>query len=258
MASTAKKTVTVTRAEQIETDIFSMRIQDVDMANAAKPGQFVSLYCQDGSRLLPRPISICEIDREQGTLRLVYRVVGEGTKEFSHLHAGATIDVLGPLGNGFTTEGTKALLIGGGIGIPPMLELAKTLHQQGVEVQVVLGYRDVLFLQQEFVPYATVYISTEDGSHGTKGNVIDAIRENGLTADVIYACGPTPMLRGVKAYGMEKGITTQLSLEERMACGVGACLGCVCKTTEKNPKTQVNNKRVCKDGPVFYAQEVEL
>ncbi len=258
MSNTVKKTVLITRAEEIQESIFSMCIEDRQMAESAKPGQFVSLYCKDGSRLLPRPISICEINKEKGTLRLVYRVAGKGTEEFSHLHAGANISVLGPLGNGFTLEGTKALLVGGGIGIPPMLELAKTLASMNIEVQVVLGYRDVLFLNQEFEAYGKVYISTEDGSFGTKGNVIDAIHENSLEADVIYACGPTPMLKGVKAYGLEHKITTQLSLEERMACGVGACLGCVCKTKEKNPMTQVNNKRICKDGPVFYAQEVEL
>ncbi len=258
MSNTVKKTVIITRAEQIQEDIYSMCIQDEQMADSAKPGQFVDLYCNDGSRILPRPISICEIDKEKNTLRLVYRVVGKGTKEFSNLHAGATISVLGPLGNGFTMEGSKALLIGGGIGIPPMLELAKALCRESIEVQVVLGYRDVLFLNQEFQAYGKVYISTEDGSYGTKGNVIDAIKEHNLTADVIYACGPTPMLKGVKAYGLEHGITTQLSLEEKMACGVGACLGCVCKTKDVNPLTQVNNKRICKDGPVFYAQEVEL
>lgn len=258
MSNTVKKTVLITRAEQIQQDIFSMCIQDEEIVSHARPGQFVSLYCKDGSKLLPRPISICEIDQETHTLRLVYRVVGKGTEEFSKLHAGATISVLGPQGNGFTIEGIKALLIGGGIGIPPMLELAKTLASKGIEVQVVLGYRDVLFLNKEFEPYGKVYLSTEDGSMGTKGNVIDAIHENGLTADIIYACGPTPMLKGVKEYGMKNQITTQLSLEERMACGVGACLGCVCKTKEKNPLNQVHNKRICKDGPVFYAQEVEL
>ncbi len=258
MSQSVKKTVLITRAEQIQKDIYSMCIKDKQMAESAKPGQFVSLYCQDGSRLLPRPISICEIDKEKETLRFVYRVVGKGTEEFSKLHAGAFISVLGPIGNGFHLEGSKALLIGGGIGVPPMLELAKTLALRNVEVQVVLGYRDVLFLNKEFEPYGKVYISTEDGSCGTKGNVIDAILENKLDADVIYACGPTPMLKGVKAYGLEHKITTQLSLEERMACGVGACLGCVCKTKDKNPQTQVNNKRICKDGPVFYAQEVEL
>jgi dihydroorotate dehydrogenase electron transfer subunit len=162
---------------------------------------------------------------------------------------------MGPLGNGFTLEGKKAILIGGGIGIPPMLELAKQLQ---CEKTIVLGYRDVTFLDQEFKYLGQVYISTEDGSTGTKGNVIDAIKANGLEADLIYACGPTPMLRGVKAYATEHGIPAQLSMEERMACGIGACLACVCKTKEKDHHSNVNNKRICKDGPVFYADEIEL
>ena len=136
-----------------------------------------------------------------------------------------------------------------------MLELAKTLKG---ERQMVLGYRDVLFLNQEFEPYGSVYLATEDGSAGTKGNVLDAIREQGLDAEVIYACGPTPMLRAIKAYAQENGIECWLSLEERMACGVGACLACVCKSKEVDDHSHVHNKRICKDGPVFPAQEVEL
>jgi dihydroorotate dehydrogenase electron transfer subunit len=255
MSVAMKKKAIITENTKIAEDIFSMWLAAEDIAENAVPGQFVSLYCRDGSKLLPRPISICEINRGQGTIRLVYRVVGQGTKEISCLSAHDTIDVMGPLGNGFTPEGKKALLIGGGIGIPPMLELAKQLD---CEKQIVLGYRDITFLDQEFTAYGNVYISTEDGSRGTKGNVIDAIKANGLEADIIFACGPTPMLRGIKAYAAEHKITAQLSLEERMACGIGACLGCVCKTKEVDHHSNVNNKRICKDGPVFYAQEVEL
>ena len=239
----------------IAEDIYSIWLSAPDIAEAAQPGQFVSLYCDDGSRLLPRPISICEINREQGSVRLVYRIAGKGTKDFSQMKANGFIEVMGPLGNGFTLEGKKALLIGGGIGIPPMLELAKQLN---CEKQMVLGYRDILFLEKEFEPYGNVFLSTEDGSNGTKGNVIDAIKANGLEADVIFACGPTPMLRGIKAYALEHGIKAQLSLEERMACGIGACLGCVCKTKEIDHHSNVKNTRICKDGPVFYADEVEL
>ena len=239
----------------ITEDIYSMWLNSPDIAKTAVPGQFISLYCNDGSRILPRPISICEIDKEQGRVRLVYRIAGKGTKEFARLKEGDTIDVMGPLGNGFTLEGKKAILIGGGIGIPPMLELAKQLN---CEKQIVLGYRDITFLDKEFAPYGAVFIATEDGSRGTRGNVIDAIRANHLEADIIFACGPTPMLRGIKAYAQENGIKAQISMEERMACGVGACLGCVCKTTEVDHHTNVKNKRICKDGPVFYAEEVEL
>lgn len=256
MAEKVVKEVKITNTELVTDGVYSMWIQDEEIVQNAKPGQFVSLYCKEGSQLLPRPISICEIDNANSTLRLVYRVVGKGTEEFSRLKAGDTIRVMGPLGNGFTLEGKKAILIGGGIGIPPMLQLAKSLD---AEVQVVLGYRDNdLFLKEEFEPYATVYVSTEDGSVGTKGNVIDAIKANGLEGDVIMACGPMPMLRGIKAYAQEKGIKTQISLEEKMACGIGACLACVCKSKEKDHHTNVDNKRICKDGPVFYAEEIEI
>ncbi|MDD4372144.1 MAG: dihydroorotate dehydrogenase electron transfer subunit [Anaerostipes sp.] len=241
---------------EIQTDIFDLVLEVGDMAKASVPGQFVSVYMKDGSKILPRPISICGINKEEGTLRLVYRIAGGGTRELSKYEEGTKVRVLGPLGNGFTVKNKKAILIGGGIGIPPMLELSKELNQ---EKTMVLGYRDEnLFLKDEFDIYGDVVISTEDGSVGTKGNVIDAIKEAGVTGDVIYACGPMPMLRGIKAYAAEMGIEAQISLEERMACGIGACLGCVCKSKEKDAHSHVNNKRVCKDGPVFDAQEVDI
>lgn len=255
MSAPINRKVIIEENRTIDKDIFSMQLLAPEIAETAVPGQFVSLYCNDGSRLLPRPISICETDKLKGRIRLVYRIAGKGTKELSQLQAQDTVKVMGPLGNGFTLEGKNAILIGGGIGIPPMLELAKQLH---CEKQIVLGYRDTTFLNKEFEAFGNVYISTEDGSKGTKGNVIDAIKENGLNADIIYACGPTPMLRGVKEYAAERNIRAQLSLEERMACGIGACLGCVCKSKEIDHHTNVKNKRVCKDGPVFYAEEVEL
>ena len=147
--------------------------------------------------------------------------------------------------------------MGGGIGVPPILELAKQIDCDAK--QVIVGYRDSeTFLRDEFEQNGQVYISTEDGSEGTKGNVMDAIRENDLEADIIYACGPTPMLRAIKAYAEEKGIECWLSLEERMACGIGACLACVCQTKEKDHHSNVNNKRICKDGPVFLSTEVEI
>lgn len=250
-----KLTAKVVSQEKLTDDIFSMWIQADEIAKEAKPGQFISVYTKDASKLLPRPISLCEVDRAEGRLRIVYRVVGAGTEEFSGYQAGDDITVMGPLGNGFTLKDKKAFLIGGGIGIPPMLELAKSLD---CEKQMVLGYRDVLFLNEEFKPYGSVYVATEDGSAGTKGNVIDVIRANGLQADVIYACGPTPMLRALKAYAKEQGIECWLSLEEKMACGIGACLACVCQSKEVDDHSHVHNKRICKDGPVFLAQEVEL
>ncbi|MFR5601593.1 MAG: dihydroorotate dehydrogenase electron transfer subunit [Lachnospiraceae bacterium] len=253
--SQVKVNGTVVSQEQLSDDIFSMWIDAPEIAASAKPGQFVSVYSKSPEKLLPRPISLCEIDGENGRLRIVYRVVGAGTREFSAYQAGDSISVMGPLGNGFPLGEKKAFLIGGGIGIPPMLELAKQLS---CEKQMVLGYRDQLFLNQEFEQYGPVAIATEDGSAGTRGNVLDAIREQGLKADVIYACGPTPMLRALKAYAAEQGMECWLSLEERMACGIGACLACVCQSKDVDHHSQVHNKRICKDGPVFRAEEVEL
>ena len=256
-----KEQAKVLSQEMLADGIYSLWIE-TEAALEAKPGQFVSVYTKDASKLLPRPISICEIDKDAKKLRLVYRVTGEktGTKQFSELKAGDTVPVIGPLGNGFPyekAEGKKVFLMGGGIGVPPILELAKQMKCE--EKQIVVGYRDAhTFLKEEFEQNGKLYISTEDGSVGTKGNVMNAIQENALDADMIYACGPTPMLRAIKTYAEEKKIECYISLEERMACGIGACLACVCKTKEKDAHSNVHNKRICKDGPVFLSTEVEL
>ena len=159
----------------------------------------------------------------------------------------------------FPLKGEKPLLMGGGIGVPPMVQLGKTLKANGcTQVQTIAGYRDELFLAEELGASGAFYVATEDGSAGTKGNVLDAVREQGIEADVIYACGPKPMLRAIKAYAEEKGIECYLSMEERMACGVGACLACVCKSKDVDSHSHVHNKRVCKDGPVFNAEDIEI
>ena len=264
----------VAEQTEIASGIFSLWLETESIAKEAVPGQFVSVYSKDKSRMLPRPISICEIDKEAKRLRLVYRVTGEktGTKqfselksgdtvpdEFSHLTKGDQLEIIGPMGNGFPLKGEKPLLMGGGIGVPPMVQLGKTLKANGcTQVQTIAGYRDELFLTEELSVSGAFYVATEDGSAGTKGNVLDAVREQGIEADVIYACGPKPMLRAIKAYAEEKGIECYLSMEERMACGIGACLACVCQSKEKDEHSQVHNKRVCKDGPVFLSTEVEL
>lgn len=241
---------------QLADGVYSMELLAPEIASAARAGQFISVYTKDKSKLLPRPISLCGIDRERGILRIVYRVAGAGTAEFSAYRAGDSVEIMGPLGNGFTLKDKKAILIGGGIGVPPMLELMKELS---CERTAVLGYRDQqLFLKDEFEAYGPVYVATEDGSAGTKGNVLDAIREQGVQGEIIYACGPTPMLRAVKAYAQEKGIECYISLEERMACGIGACLACVCQSKDVDSHSHVHNKRICKDGPVFAAEEVEI
>lgn len=253
-----REKISVISNERLTDDIFDLRFYTKDIAKDAKPGQFVNVYSADSSRLLPRPISICEVDGNE--MRLVYRRVGEGTKEFSRLQKGDERYVTGPVGKGYDIghlngNFQSAALFGGGAGIPPMIELAKRLK---IRTDVFLGYRDVLFLNNDFPEKVTVHIATEDGSVGTKGNVMDALRESGITPDVICACGPMPMLKAIKVYSEENGIKTYFSLEERMACGVGACLGCVCKTKETDEHSQVENARVCVDGPVFDAGEVIL
>lgn len=291
MAEKFEEIAVVVDQNALGSGIYDLTLKTTNIAKAAKAGQFVSVYSNDRSKLLPRPISLCGIDRDEDTIRLVYRVTGEntGTEEFSKLVMGDKIRILGPLGNGFTVEpGKKAFLIGGGIGVPPMLQLAKDINSGVVQttgavdtntqekgqteekqinghgkkicdMNIIMGYRDEnTFLLDEFKEQADSFVATEDGSVGTKGNVIDAINENGLEADVIYACGPMPMLRALKAYAMEHDMECYVSMEERMACGIGACLACVCKTKDKDAHSNVNNKRICKEGPVFNAKEVEL
>ena len=250
---------TVIEQKMIADGICSMWLDAKEIAVQAKPGQFISVYSNDKSRVLPRPISICEIDREKGTLRIVYRVVGKGTEEFSKAEAGDSFEILGPLGNGFPIEeakGKKVLMIGGGIGVPPMLQTAKEIEGEAI---IVSGYRNQdLFLKEELESAGTLFIATEDGSIGTKGNVVDAIRENQIEADMMFACGPKPMLRALKDYALEKGIPCWISMEEKMACGVGAGLACVCQSKDVDSHSHVHNKRICKDGPVFLSTEVEL
>ena len=254
---------TVVKQQELVEGIYDLTLQTKDIAAAAKAGQFVSVY-SSGARLLPRPISLCGIDKEKGQIRLVYRVTGEGTgtEEFSKLKEGDSVKILGPLGNGFTVEeGKTAFLIGGGIGVPPMLQLAKDINASSdvPKMQIIMGYRDEnTFLLDEFKEQAESFVSSDNGAVGTKGTVVDAIKANNLKADVIYACGPTPMLRALRDYADENGMTCYISMEERMACGIGACLACVRKTKEKDHHSNVNNKRICKEGPVFNAKEVEL
>ena len=188
MADRKKERVQVVSQERLAEGIYSMWLR-TEAAGTARAGQFISMYTDDAGKLLPRPISICEIDRENGRLRVVYRVTGEntGTEQFSKLGSGDSVDIIGPLGNGFPTEraeGKKIFLMGGGIGVPPILELARQIDCG--KKQIVVGYRDSeTFLREELEQYGEVYISTEDGSIGTKGNVMDAVKEQRLDAEVI-------------------------------------------------------------------------
>ena len=228
MTRKKKVTATIVSQKQIGEQIFDLWLETKLVKNA-HPGQFVAVYPHGESTLLPRPISICETDKAKNRLRLVYRVAGKGTAEFSTCKAGDQLDILGLLGNGFPVDkakGKRVFLMGGGIGIPPMLELAKAMDDKK---QVLVGYRNKdLFLEEDLEQYGDVYVATEDGSVGTKGNVMDIIKAYSLRADVI------------------------------MACGVGACLGCVCKTTKEDSHSHVHNARICTEGPVFEAGEVNI
>ncbi len=264
MGKKMKKEARVLSQRLLADGIYELWLE-TEMAQDARPGQFVGVYPTNKSTLLPRPISICEVDKEKSALRLVYRVVGTGTAEFALYQPGDYIMLLGVLGNGFPIDaaaGKKAVVMGGGIGVPPLLETAKQLQNMTTKaesVTAVMGYRnDDTFLSEDFEKYSSLVIASEDGSVGTKGNVLDAMRQQDVECDVIFACGPMPMLRAIKTYATEKKIKAYVSLEERMACGVGACLGCITKTKNVDEHSHVNNARICTDGPVFDADELDF
>ncbi len=235
--------------------IFDMLLSAREIAELANPGQFINLYTGKGEMLLPRPISLCEINRKEGTLRLLYQAVGKGTQYFTTLQKNDTIKVMGPLGNGFFIDKKcqKHILIGGGIGVPPLLELAKTL--QGT-VSVLIGAKSNPILVKEFEKIgAAVFVATDDGSYGIHGTVLDILKKEALQADMIYACGPKAMLKATSDWAEQNKMSIQVSMEERMACGIGACVGCTVKI-KKDSKKDWENRKVCKDGPVFWGNEV--
>ncbi|MDI9476554.1 MAG: dihydroorotate dehydrogenase electron transfer subunit [Natronincolaceae bacterium] len=246
---------TIIEQKQIAQGIFSMKLQCDEIAGTALPGQFINLYCKEHELLLPRPISICETDKQKGTVMLVYAVVGRGTESFSRLQKGDMIKVLGPLGNGFKIEkGVNIhMLVGGGIGVPPLVELSK--HLKG-EVYAFLGFAHNPILVGKLKNYgAKILVATEDGNVGFKGNVIELLDKKDIKGDMIYSCGPKPMLKAVSEWAKGRGIRAQVSMEERMACGIGVCMGCTRKIKKKGEKDW-QNRKVCTDGPVFWSEEV--
>ncbi len=234
----------IEKNERIADGVFRMVL--LGECGEMKPGQFVNIAL-DGF-YLRRPISVCDQNGDRVTV--IYKTVGEGTKAMSRLENGEELSVLCGLGNGFTVKDTlKPLLIGGGVGVPPMLLLAKALAQKGIKATAVLGFRSKgdVFLEKELLEYCeAIYVTTEDGSYGTKGFVTDVV--NGLEFDYFYTCGPMPMLRALAALSADG----QLSYEERMGCGFGGCMGCSCK------KTNGDYARICKEGPVFDKGEITL
>ena len=244
--------LTVRAVERISEKHVLIRLTDEKPLPDMLPGQFVEVRV-DGSAatFLRRPISINFVDRVRNELWLMVAMVGNGTKALGRLHAGDMLNCVLPLGNGFTMQGgenalNKLLLVGGGVGVAPLLYLGAQLKEDGMDPMFLLGGRTAndLLMLDEFKKYGRVYVTTEDGSEGEKGFVTNHSLLQQERFDMIYTCGPTPMMKAVARYAKEKGIACEASLENLMACGLGACLCCVEKTTE-------GNLCVCKDGPVF-------
>lgn len=242
--------------EEVAPNIFQVWVKNRDLAEQAKPGQFLHIQCGDVvSMPLRRPISICDVQEDM--VRFIYEAKGRGTKALS-VQTG-TLDILGPVGNGFTIAPEtykKPAVIGGGIGVYPMLYLTKQLSGAAAY----LGFRNksLVTLEDEFKEAASyLSVSTDDGSYGTHGFALDALRKDfeNKKFDIIYACGPKGMLKAIQAFAKESGVPCQISLEERMGCGIGACLTCSCETHEEGAGKY---KRVCRNGPVFWAEEVVL
>lgn len=234
--------------EEVSKDIFKLIVED---KSEIKAGQFYMLKL-NGTTLLPRPISICEKDGDK--LTFLYAVVGKGTEEFSRLKKNDLINLTGPLGNGFDLKKDygKVALVSGGIGTAPMFELAKRLRAKNNDevIDLYSGFRDEIYLVDDFKPYVNnINISTNTGKHGHKGFVTDLLKVEEY--DTVLCCGPEVMMKKVVEMCKEKNVSVYVSMEKHMACGVGACLVCTCKTKD-------GNKRTCKDGPVFDGYYVEL
>ncbi len=244
---------TVVSNIELSSNLIELKLYVGEMAAYCNAGQFASIYVNDKSNILPRPISISEIDREKDILTFVIQVVGEGTKELANLKGHDVVSLLVALGNGYKLDDVSGLvyLIGGGVGIPPLVQTYKELKSIGLDVKVILGFRSETFLTNKFEE-KDLCICTDDGSYGFKGNVVELLSTLEVP-DEIFSCGPKPMLKGVVDYAKEKGVKTQISMEERMACSIGVCLGCVIKV---NKGEEVVTKKVCVDGPVFRGEEI--
>lgn len=243
------KLMTVVSNNQIADAIFELKVHGDLTKNMKKPGQFVHIKAGTGTEhMLRRPISICEVNREEGTFTMLFRREGHGTEMISTLKSGDPIDVIAPLGNGFPVEEAQntALLVGGGIGVPPLYELSKQLNQRGIKTIHVLGFqsdKDAFYID-EFNALGETYIATVDGSLGTKGFVTTVIDHIETPFDIFYSCGPKAMLKALTEQLSD--VKGYISLEERMGCGIGACYACVCHTDD-----EAGYVKVCTDGPVF-------
>lgn len=245
--------------EQIAGSIYKMTIKSEYIANNSFPGQFVNVKCSEGiNALLRRPISICNIDRDNGTFDIVFQIKGIGTEYLSQKRVGSEVDLIGPLGKGFdiSSEYKSIVVVGGGIGTFPLLFLLNQV--KGIEKSAFLGFRnkDFVVLTDQFKSSSDrLFISTDDGSEGYKGIITDLLEKDlkEKSPDIIYTCGPMPMIKKVVDIARKNNIKCQVSLEQRMGCGIGACLVCACKTVSGD---EWKYSHVCKDGPVFWSDEV--
>lgn len=241
---------------KVGADLFSIVINAPEITHRAEAGQFVHITCGEAN-LLRRPISICDVEND--TLRFVFQVKGDGTQWLSMRKVGDVLDILGPLGHGYDCDwlGERPVFIGGGIGVPPMLYTMKCAKRKGLKPAAILGFRnqDAVILEEEFASLGETYVATDDGSYGTHGFVTEVLEANIAQFTSVCACGPKPMLRAIAQMAKAHDLPCQVSLEERMGCGIGACLVCACQLKGENGETKYGH--VCKDGPVFNAQEVD-
>jgi dihydroorotate dehydrogenase electron transfer subunit len=242
----------VVKNEIITPTLYILRLQYPETLPEIKPGQFVEILVE-GERdvFLRRPISIHDVDKENNQIALLVQIVGKGTTQLSMLKEGDKLNLIFPLGNGFTIIGKKVLLVGGGCGAAPLLYLLRVLKQKNIQSDILIGCKDLsyLFSKKEYQELSTLHVTTEDGSCGEKGFVTDhpILKED---FDTIYCCGPTPMMKAISQYAKERNIPCFVSLEQKMACGIGVCLCCVVDT-------KYGNKRTCVTGPVFSTSELK-
>lgn len=241
----------VSEKKFLNSSFFKLKLKSKKTLPEINPGQFVEVQVNSDSKvLLRRPISINDVDSQTNEISLIIQTVGQGTKELAKINEGEEINLVYPLGNRFNIEGENPLLVGGGVGIAPLLYLAKNFHAKGIKPKVLLGFRsqEQMIDLKEYEKYADVYISTQDGSVGSKG----LVTENEIftqSYDTIYTCGPTPMMKAISDYSLKNNIKCYASLENKMACGIGACLCCVQNTTE-------GHKCTCTEGPVFNVKDI--
>lgn len=236
----------------VGSDVYELTVQGGGIVTQAQPGQFIHLQIPSGDVFLRRPFGIADTDENEGQLTMYYRVMGKGTRVLTALKRGDVVNCLGPLGHGFSLNAKRPLLVGGGMGLAPLLYLAKRFRGKA---DVLMGgrNRDELFWEKIFAHYVRkTFVATDDGSLGTKGFTTELLPKvlGNEAYDCVYTCGPEIMMRGIANIAAQKGVACQVSLEKRMACGLGACLSCVCDTANEE------RKKICKDGPVFWAQDV--